>query len=87
MSKRITGEYVGRERVAKIDLFNNSSHRQVIVSGFTNKGHLSRWTPGYCKICRAGYEVITCDHAKKHGFSTPEEMAKSDIVKPLGGRK
>ena len=42
---------------------------------------------GYCKLCRAGYEVITCEHAKKHGFKTPEEMAQSDIVKPLGGRK
>ena len=85
MSKRITSEHIGYERAANIDLFNQSSHR--IIGGFTNSRHLTRWTPGYCKLCRAGYEVITCDHAKKHGFSTPEEMAKSDIVKPLGGRK
>lgn len=85
MSKRITSEYIGHERAARIDLFNQSSHS--IIGGFTNSRHLTRWTPGYCKLCRAGYEVITCAHAKKHGFKTPEEMAQSDIVKPLGGRK
>ena len=84
MSKKITSSYIGYRRAADTDLFNQSNHSHVVIGFTANGGHLTRWTPGYCKICRAGYEVITCDHAQKHGFKTPEEMAKSDIVKPLG---
>lgn len=43
MSKRITSEYIGHERAARIDLFNQSSHSIIggLIAGTLQDGHLA----------------------------------------------
>lgn len=56
-----------------------------VVFNQNEKRPKTRWTPGFCSICQDYYSVITYDHARMHGFNTPDEMAKSDICRPICG--
>lgn len=58
-------------------------HKGKLDSPYTHPKKRSRWTPGYCTLCREAFQMITKDHAAKHGFKSPDDMAKSDIVRPL----
>lgn len=66
------------------DNYNAKKQKRASILPYSKKK--SRWVPGYCKLCREVYSFITHEHAAKHGFTSPDEMAKSNIVCPIGLR-
>ena len=51
-------------------------------SDITRKnGHHTRWMKGLCSICGEWCEMITQEHAHRHGFKNADEMARAGIVK------
>lgn len=69
--------------IAEVIARDNDHKHSALDSPYTHFGKRTRWTPGYCKLCHEPFEIITKDHAAKHGFKSPDEMAKSDIVRPI----
>ncbi len=43
--------------------------------------HHTRWTPGVCSICGEWCDMITQEHAHRHGFQDADEMAQAGVVK------
>lgn len=60
--------------------------RVEVIFNRVPKSKMTRYSPGFCSICQDYYNVITKDHARMHGFDSPDEMAKSDICRPICGR-
>ena len=43
--------------------------------------HPTRFTSGVCRICGEWVEMITQDHAHRHGFKNADEMAKQGVIR------
>ena len=41
----------------------------------------TRWHRGVCSICGEWCEMITHEHAHRHGFKDADEMAREGVVK------
>ena len=41
----------------------------------------TRWHRGVCSICGEWCEMITNEHAHRHGFKDADEMARAGVVK------
>ena len=46
-----------------------------------NNNVKSRWNSGICSLCGKWVEMITQEHAKKHGFKNADEMVKAGVIK------
>ena len=62
------------------DIERSLDHKRPIVVG--TKRH-SRWSSGICQMCGEFFQMITFEHANKHGFARPEDMAKNGNIKCL----
>lgn len=71
---------VGMELRGIIDADNN--RRRPLTMEPNRKP--SRWHSGTCSICGEWSEFITQEHAHRHGFKSPEEMAKSGCMRWTG---
>lgn len=76
--RKITRRSIGLVKADIIDRANRRRGKRTRSLPYSKKR--TRWVPGFCTICKEPYEFITHEHAKLHGFASPNEMAKSDIV-------
>lgn len=42
--------------------------------------HVTRWIPGFCKICGEYMDVITHYHAELHGYKRAEELIAAGMI-------
>lgn len=83
-ARKVTRRSIGLVKADIIDRANRRHEKRMWSLPYSNKR--TRWVPGICTICKEPYGFITHEHAKLHGFASPNEMAKSDIVCPQGLR-
>ena len=37
---------------------------------------ITKWSSGFCTICKKGFHMVTFAHAAKHGYDDPTRMAR-----------
>jgi hypothetical protein len=42
--------------------------------------HVTRWAPGFCKICGEHMDVITHSHAELHGYKRAEDLITAGMI-------
>jgi hypothetical protein len=42
--------------------------------------HITRWNPGFCKICGEHMECITHSHAELHGYKRAEDLIAAEMI-------
>jgi hypothetical protein len=42
--------------------------------------HITRWNPGFCKICGEHMECITHSHAELHGYKRAEDLIAAGMI-------
>lgn len=70
---RIRRAEVAMEKFEQIDKANQNRDKRPLSF---KKKHYSRWSPGVCRECGKYFEMITQDHARKHGYQNADDMAK-----------
>lgn len=70
-----------RQRIAYqmnaiVDGQNNANLHRVIPK----QKKATRWRAGVCRLCGEAFQLITHEHAARHGFESADAMARAGVV-------